>query len=483
MTIKKVLIWVLILIPLVLFFSYRLTQVPSSLTVDEAAFGYNAVLLSETGYDENGRFLPFFVLSIKGQDWRQPVTQYMMTIFFKIFGASKYKLRITSILVILASLVLIYYLAKMLLGKLVAISASLIYLTVPIMMIHSHLGLDNIMPIPFVLFWLIFLFLSGKNGKKIFLILSGASLGIGFYTYKGMRAIVPVWCLLTVGFLFIRYKENFKQFLTKSLYFSLGTLPFFVVIPLLQQKYAGAVFDSQSPQVGSIYNLFFGYLSSYDLSFLFVQGDQTIYHSTGRHGMYLLASLPLFLSGIYYLLSQGRKEERFVLAAFVTGPLLYGMVNSVHRASRLMALIPLFAIIAGCGIKFFRGSSIMKRLILVIVIGLMIVNYADFVNYYWWKYPDQIGQQLSEPIEDSYRGLAESIKEKGYQPYISNVIFKADGESAKFYEAAFFDQPVAKWEENQDLPDQAVLLTQRKEIEGLEQLEVDLPKYYLQVKK
>jgi len=271
--------------------------------------------------------------------------------------------------------------------------------------------------------------------------------------------------------------------LTKSLYFSLGTLPFFVVIPLLQQKYAGAVFDSQSPQVGSIYNLFFGYLSSYDLSFLFVQGDQTIYHSTGRHGMYLLASLPLFLSGIYYLLSQGRKEERFVLAAFVTGPLLYGMVNSVHRASRLMALIPLFAIIAGCGIKFFRGSSIMKRLILVIVIGLMIVNYADFVNYYWWKYPDQIGQQLSEPIEDSYRGLAESIKEKGYQPYISNVIFKADGESAKFYEAAFFDQPVAKWEENQDLPDQAVLLTQRKEIEGLEQLEVDLPKYYLQVKK
>jgi len=483
MTIKRVLIWGLVLIGLGVFFSYRLTRVPSSLTVDEAAFGYNAVLLSETGYDENGRFLPFFVLSINGQDWRQPVTQYMMTIFFKLFGASKNKLRITSILVILATLVLIYYLAKMLLGKISAISVSIIYLTIPIIMIHSHLGLDNIMPMPFAVLWLIFLFLAERNDKDIFLLLSGASLGIGFYTYKGMRAIVPVWCLVTVGYMLICNRKDFRKFLIKSLYFGLGTLPFLGIIPLLQQKFAGAVFDSQSPQVGSIYNLFYAYLSSYDLSFLFVEGDQTIYHSTGRHGMYLLASLPIFLTGLYCILAEGRKEERLVLISFVTGPLLYGMVNSVHRASRLMALIPMFAVIAGYGFKYFWESGQMKRLILAIIISLMIVNYVDFVNYYWWKYPHQIEQKLSEPIEDSYQGLSRVAKEKNYQPYISKAIFTADGESAKFYEAAYFDQPVAKWEDNQALPNRAVLLTQRKEIEGLEQLEVNLPKYYLQVKK
>ncbi len=483
MIIKKVLIWVLILIPLGLFFSYRLNKVPSGLTVDEAAFGYNAVLLSETGYDENGRFLPFFVLSINGQDWRQPVTQYMMTAFFKIFGASKYKLRLTSVLIILISLVLVYYLAKMMMGKLGAVAAGGVYLTIPLIMIQSHLGLDNIMPIPFVLLWLMFLFLSTKRKERLFLVLAGASLGVGFYTYKGMRAIVPVWSLLTAGYLLVNNWPDLKMIFRKCLYFSLGTLPFFAVIPLLQQKYAGAVFDSQSPQVGSVYNLFNAYLSSYDLSFLFVQGDQTVYHSTGRHGMYLLASLPLFLAGIYYVLAKGRKEERFALAVFLTGPLLYGLVNSVHRASRLMALIPMFVIIAGFGFKQLWQSGMGKRLIIVFIVGLMTINYIDFVGYYWWKYPNQIDQQLSEPIEESYLGLLKIAKEKNYQPFISETIFQADGESAKFYEAAYFDQPVSKWQSGQSLPEQAVLLTQREEIEGLQRLKANLPKYYLQVKQ
>ena len=74
--IKKIGIWLFVLTLIGTFFAYRLNKVPKGLTVDEAAFGYNAVLLSETYHDENGRFLPFFVLFFEGKDWRQPVTQY-----------------------------------------------------------------------------------------------------------------------------------------------------------------------------------------------------------------------------------------------------------------------------------------------------------------------------------------------------------------------------------------------------------------------
>jgi hypothetical protein len=79
---KQLLIWIIISSLVAFIFSYRLLQVPLGLTADEGAFGLNAVLLSNTLRDENNRFLPFFVLSLNGTDWRQPVTQYYLAGFF-----------------------------------------------------------------------------------------------------------------------------------------------------------------------------------------------------------------------------------------------------------------------------------------------------------------------------------------------------------------------------------------------------------------
>ena len=93
-TVKIVLVFILLCI----FYSYRILQVPSGLTADEGAFAYNAVLLSRTLHDENGRFMPFFVLSLNGTDWRQPVTQYYLAALFKIFGASLFLLRFSQCL-------------------------------------------------------------------------------------------------------------------------------------------------------------------------------------------------------------------------------------------------------------------------------------------------------------------------------------------------------------------------------------------------
>lgn len=157
--VKKVIVFIVATITLLLFFSFKLTSVPAGITVDEGAFGYNAILLSKTLHDENGRFLPVFVLSIKGTDWRQPVTQYFDAVYFKAFGASVFNLRFTSVIVAVVSVFLIFYLARQLLGKFGAIVASLLLVTTPIFMIQSHLGLDNIYPIPFVIGWLMFFFI------------------------------------------------------------------------------------------------------------------------------------------------------------------------------------------------------------------------------------------------------------------------------------------------------------------------------------
>jgi len=99
--VKAAIVFLVLFVILSKFFSYRILNVPLGLTADEGAFAYNAVLLSKTLHDENNRFLPIFVLSLNGADWRQPVTQYYLTAFFRFFGSSVFNLRYSSVVITL----------------------------------------------------------------------------------------------------------------------------------------------------------------------------------------------------------------------------------------------------------------------------------------------------------------------------------------------------------------------------------------------
>ena len=59
---------------------------PEGLFVDETAIGYNAALIGETGYSEDGSYLPLFTNSVG--DYRGPVMIYTVVLLFKLFGVS-----------------------------------------------------------------------------------------------------------------------------------------------------------------------------------------------------------------------------------------------------------------------------------------------------------------------------------------------------------------------------------------------------------
>ena len=205
------------------FFSYRLLKVPPGLLSDEAAFGWNATLLSRTGRDENGRFLPVFVLSLSGHDWRQPVAQYYYALFFKLFGASVFNLRFASIVINLASALLLFWLAKEIGGERLAWVAPAVFLTVPLIMIQAHLGLDNNIPMVFALLWLILLFKWQEKKNLRFLFWAGVTLGLGFYSYKGMRGAVPAWSGVTLVYLWLmRERLRLNRLIRQAIVFGLG---------------------------------------------------------------------------------------------------------------------------------------------------------------------------------------------------------------------------------------------------------------------
>jgi hypothetical protein len=458
---------ILLSIVIVFFFfllSYRLLEVPTGFTVDESAFGYNAALLARTGLDENGIKLPIFVSSINHSDWRQPWTQYYIALFFKIFGISLFNLRLSSVILTLLSALLLFYLIKLLLGKKLAFFSLLLYLTTPVIFMHSHFGLDNIMTVPFTLLWLIFLYRYTTNFNKRFLLYSGLALGASFYTYKGMRAVVPVWSFISLIYIF---KLKAKD----TIYFLVGLLPFIFVLPILHHYYPGAIFGGARPKFNGFYNFFYSYLSHYDLNFLFIKGDALLFHSTQIHGMYLLASAPLFFIGIYRAVKKS-SFWLFLLIAFFSAPALYGLVDSTYRASRIICLVPVYISLATLGLDFLIRQ---KNKIIPIVLGcLILVNFIDFVKYYWFTYPKFTENIFGHMTRDiSYRIFSEETFARRLSPYVDRDIFEG------FFAAVHFKSP-PQIVDNQILPPLgSIYLSSRDNLTGLTKLNLKLPHFTL----
>lgn len=462
-----------------IFFSYKLLEVPTGLTVDEAAFGYNAALLSKTYRDENNRFMPVFVLSIHGQDWRQPVTQYYLALLFKIFKPSVFLLRFSSIIIFVTSFFLIIFLSKKIFSSFkLSLFTGIIFATTPLVLIQSHMGLDNIMPIPFTILWILFFykFISTKNQK--FLLFSAIILGINFYTYKGMRATVPIWALLTAIWIIVENHKNRKKTLQFLFTFILGLTPFFGTIPLWEHKYPGSIFNGQTTKFDSIYNFIYPYLSSFDLTLLYIKGDDTPFHSTGIHGMMLLATLPLFILGIFH--SVKKRIYLFLLIAFFSAPLLFGFVNSVHRASRLMCIIPIYSLVCTVGLKSILN---IKKWLIYPVYLLIFINFFDFSKYYLQEY----GQRTSNIFGtlanyQDYKIIGEYARQNKQTIYLDSDLISKFGENEKFFQAAYLDKPLTIIKNDEDLPSNTLLITHRKDIPNLKRVTLNLPTYFLQTR-
>lgn len=461
-------------------------DVPRGIIPDEAAFGYNAALISETLRDENGRFLPVFVLSLDGQDWRQPVVQYLQVGTFKIFGKSLFNLKFISVFIASVSALIILLLGSQMLGKKFGILAFFIFLTTPVILIHSHLALDNIAPVPFILLWLFGIYKYQEKKSVKFLILSGISLGIGFYAHKSMRSAAPVWTILTLIYLVMQNKD-WRLFTRKKykpvILFLISILPFYLISPVLEYKYAGAVYGTQSISLASVYDFIYYYISSFDLSFLFIKGDSILHHSTGTHGMFLLAALPIFIYGLYKSLQQKNVFLIFLITCLFTGPLFFGFVGSVHRASRLIFMVPLFSFISAYGLlNLFEIKSRIFKNALIIFCLLFAFNFFDFISYYWFRYAGDTSHIFySVENMEVYEKLSEISREENLNPFISKSLMDLQGNAGAvedFSRSIYFTKPQTL-SDNAELPDNSIFLTSDKNYPWGRKLETGIEGYFL----
>lgn len=442
-------------------FTYRILDVPPGINGDEAAIGYNAALVARGGYDSSGKFLPLFTAAPGSQDWKQPVTFYSTVSAFLIFGTSYFVLRAVSVLFVLLSGSLIFLLIYELAGFKTAVWSLLIFATIPIVMIQSHLALENIAPVPFIAFWLWMIVKFEKEVKIRYLILAGVSLGLSVYSYLGLRLIVPPLVVATTIFVYYLSRKTSKVAIRRILIFLLAVIPFWAILLTVKNQYPGSFLGQYRPhKIASYQQLVLPYISSFDPSFLFIKGDTMPYHSTGKQGMFLLATLPLFLAGIVKILQKKEPIFIFILITFFIIPILYGLASDIHRGSRLLSLIPSYIIISSIGvISLVNFKDRLRRYILIFAIILMIsFNFADFLRDYWFEYPNRVKSDFSRSFNLVFERAQQLAEQDNLIPFIQNDFRLQNPIAVDFFEQVYFPNQLQKWMVNQDLPNGSIVI-------------------------
>jgi 4-amino-4-deoxy-L-arabinose transferase-like glycosyltransferase len=456
--------------------------VPPGINGDEAAVGLNAASISKTGSDSENRFLPLFTNSVNSPDWKQPMTIYASALVFKIFGLSYLNLRLTSVAFVLFSALVIYFLIKELINKKIALVGVIIFLTTPIVMIQSHLAMENIASVPFVSLWLLMMARYTKRPNNKSILLAGVFLGSSIFSYLGMRLIAPVLGIMTVCYLYFLNK-NKKSYLNNLKWFLLGSMPFVAVLLLSKFYYPGVLLGQFRPyKIEDYQSLILPFISSFDLSFLFLKGDATPYHSTGKQGMFLLGSLPLFIIGIIGIIRRAKPIWVFSLVGFFLVPLLFGMGSTIYRASRLMALTPFYILIASTGLYFITTlkNKLLRRGAVIAILLLIGLNFSDFLLDYWYQYPQRVRTEFAKPIHTTYERLSAQAKSRNLAPYVEEYLFQSYPGEEKFFQLVYFPDGLPRWQREKKVPPKSVILTDLSKFlkEGVDVVRIGELDYY-----
>lgn len=474
-----------------LLFTFRITDVPPGINGDEAAIGYNAALVARTGFDQSGRFLPLFVSAFDLTDWKQPITFYSTVLAFKIFGPSYFLLRAVSVIFILISSFIIFLLLKQILGLIYGFLGLLLFITIPSVMIQAHLGLENIAPVPLISLWLLMMAKYYKSLNVRFLIFGAIFLGLSLFSYPGMRLIMPIYAVISLLFI-LNLQRSAKKSLKPALYFIIILSIFPIFMLSIKNIYPGAILAYNRPHMVSSYQEFFlPIISSFDLSFLFLKGDSTPYHSTGKHGVFLLASLPLFVLGLYRIALKNNPFLYLILSGFFITPVLFGLVGSIYRGSRILAFLPLYVVVVTLGLSVILEfkKKILRNLSLLFIFLLMFLNYFDFVSDYWYEYPKRVESEFARPIHVAFKNLYDESHKLNFTPLLQTGLEGQNPIAFKFFEEIYFQRRLQRWG-TKNLPKNSVILADLAGIKerGLDErdfkkLEIKNLDYYLLISR
>lgn len=465
--------WILISILLLATFLrfYSLDKFPIGLNADEAALGYNAYSLLETGKDEHGVAWPLVFRSF--DDYKPPLYVYLAIPFVKVLGLNVWAVRLPSAIAGVLTVLLVYLLVNALKiftekkkNKTLALVSAFLLAVSP-WHLHFSRGAWEVNVSTFLLVLGVYGFVLGLKNSKFYSLFS-ISFALSLFTYHSARIIAP---LLVVALVLIyRHtlfkKENLKGIIIASI---LGlALSFPVVLQLTskegQSRFSGVSIFADSgplsyvleqrridPHPDSLitkikfnrYTAYAGYyarnyLSHFSPNFLFISGDVIDRSRVPGFGQtYSILSLFLIIGSVA-LLFNSSLGGKVVLVWFLLAPAAAALTFQSPHALRSQNEVISLSIISAYGLIlvatiFYKLKN--RILPLILLFGYIFVFAFQIKNYlhsYYVTYPNELPiawqygfDQIASYTKNNYSKYDYIIISDRYdQPYILIAFFQ-----------------------------------------------------------
>lgn len=401
---------------------YRLTEVPPSISWDEAAVGYNSWTILNWGKDEWGKTMPLVFKSF--EDFKHPVHIYLTVPFVAIFGLNEFGVRASSAVFGVLNVVLIYFLAVQIFkNRWVGLFASLSLAISPYNLQFSRFNHE----LNFAIFFFMlgtYLFLVGIEKKNFLLSLGFAGFGLDLLTYHSPKVVVPPILLLLIIL-------NFRRLLKIKKYFISGIILFLLFVSLLKfepQLLGTSRFNQTSkPEDRKIENIIARYESHFSYDYLFEKGDKNPRFSTQVVSEFYKTDLPFLLIGIltilWHIIVKRNKSLLLILAWGLLAPIPASISNESPHAARAMFMTGSFHLLIAYGIVtaiFATKNFFLRTIIFLAVVLATIYSFLPYINYYFKEY----GRRYAIEWQYGMREIAKYVKENKksyYAVYMTDI--------------------------------------------------------------
>lgn len=453
---QKRLFFLILILAAVLRF-WNLGTVPPGPNWDEAALGYNAYSILNTGKDEYGISFPLSLRSF--DDYKPPLYMYLAVPSVALFDLNVWSVRLPAVLVGLFAVIgvflvtreFIQYSAKKKEWQYIPLLAMFVFSISPWHLQFSRMAFEAGIGVAIII-WAVVTFLWGLRSPRV-LSISAFLFGLSLYAYHSQRVFAPLLCMVLAAVFFKQLRSQWK---TLFLPVAIGVITIAPLIPVFtdattltrlrgtsalsdqtrllersviklernreQGNLLGLVFDNR--RVVFVQTLLEGYLSHFSPGWLFVRGDNARHHAPGMGLLYHI-ELPFFLIGLYLLAKHGKKMMVVVLGWMLIAPIAASPTTELPHAIRTLVFLPTFQIVIAVGIWHVYQQVLSKPLFIRYgVLAGMLCLWCLNVGYYLTMYHLHQNREYSRFWQYGYKDAVEYAKEH-YSKYDSIVVSTA----------------------------------------------------------
>ena len=380
---------------------YGLGSFPPSIYWDEAAIGYNAYSIAQTGRDEYGIKYPILFKSFN--DFKLPGYIYLDSIFVKLFDLSPTTTRLPSALSGTLAILGIYLIAKKLFDTNTAIFSALLLAISPWHLQFSRAAFEATISFTIIIFGILFMLYGQKN--KFWAYISIPILFASAYFYLAARLISP---LILFTFFWIFQKEIKKNL---RVYIYGLIIAIVIVIPIISTSLSSSgqkhikevsIFEDKSipasyveasaknqtilsriflnRRIPYIFESFHKYSLHFSPGFLFFGDDPNARHRSAFHGNLYLFEIILLIIGFSVLAKyKDSKSKYFILALVLIAPLPAAFSQEAPHSLRTLPMLLPLSIVSALGAKHL-WENLKVKIIMPFIIVIFFINYL--LGYY-----------------------------------------------------------------------------------------------------